>query len=359
MEGETRRQGGRSSLRRLRGAWQTGLARVDASWRRLRRAVPALDLAWEVGVRFQAHGGTVLAGHLAYRFFVFAAPLMLVLAALLGYVATENIDILRYASEVGVPSDAAADAAEQASRGTVTALVVGIPALLLATRGVIRAMRYTYAEIWHVELEKRGGILRQIGFVVAATFGFYTVNAVIAAVQRQGPIFAVLGWTGSLVITAIALLAVSWGMPRRTHRIRDLIPGSVLGALAVSGVQLFVAVYLPARITGASAVYGAFGVALAILFYMFLIAYVFVGIAVVNEVWSDRVTVLAGRPWIVDPDELPRWFRRPVHWAAQKQPHVRDPRYRYDPRREDGGPTPPPPEDPALPPRAVTEPRQE
>lgn len=356
MEGEARGQGGRFSFRRMRGAWETGVSRLDSTWRRLRRAMPALDLAWEVGVRFEGHGGTVLAGHLAYRFFVFAAPLMLLLAVLLGYVATENIDILRYASEVGVPSDAAADVAEQASRGTVAALVVGIPALLLATRGVIRAMRYTYAAIWDVAFERRGGILRQIGLVVAATFGFYTVSAVIAAVQRQGPIFAVLGWTGSLALTVIALLAVSWGMPRRADRIRDLIPGSVLGALAVSGVQLFVAVYLPARISGASAVYGAFGVALSILFYMFLVAYVFVGIGVVNVVWFDRATVLAGRPWIVDPEELPRWFRRPVRWAAQKQPRIRDP---HDPRLGDGGPTPPPPEEPALPPRAVTEPRQE
>ncbi|MCC7078931.1 MAG: YihY/virulence factor BrkB family protein [Acidimicrobiia bacterium] len=314
---------GRFSFRRVGDLWQATVSRLESSGRRLRRAVPALDLAWEVGVRFQDHKGTVLAGHLAYRFFVFAAPLMLVLAAILGYVATENIDLIRYAREIGVSTDTATDTARQAGRGIMTALVIGIPALLLATRGVIRGMRYTYAEIWQVELD-RSGLLRQMGLVVAATFGFYTVNAVIAAVERQGPLFAALGWTGSLALTAVALLAVLWGMPRRSTRIRDLLPGSGLGAVAVSGVQLFVAVYLPARIAGASAVYGTFAAALAILFYMFLLAFVFVGIGIVSVVWFDRATVLAGRPWIVDPEALPRWLRRPVRWAAQKQPHMRE-----------------------------------
>lgn len=301
----------------LRGSYSSARRRVERliaqldSWTTgMRRALPALDLGWELASRYRSRNGTVLVGHLAYRLFVWLAPLMLVLAAVLGFAASDSFNLIRYASDVGISADAATSAANQAERSRVTALVVGLPALAWATMGLIRGVHYSYAQAWDVELRRRKGLIREVGIAVVAMLALGAIYAVIGAVQRHGPVFALTGWAGSSAVTAVALFLLCWTMPRRTDRWLELVPGPVLAALALSAIHVFVALYLPARIQDSSSLYGAIGFAISVLFYMFLVAYVLVFVALVNSVWVDRREILAGRPWVVDPSALPAWTRR-------------------------------------------------
>lgn len=306
-----------SVSRRVTDRAQARLDKLQEWTAKSRRAAPALDLLWEFGHRFRQRNGTVLVGHLAYRFFIWLAPMLLVMAAGLGFAASDELNLVQYASDLGVSEDDAADAAEQAQTGRVQALVIGLPALAIATWSLIRGVHYAFAQIWGMEITPRARVLRQVGYFIVAALLIFLLYAAIASLQRQGVVLAVAGVAGSVLMTAAALWAICWVMPRRTTRWLDLLPGPILGAVGISALQVFIALYLPARIASASAVYGALGVALGVLFYMFLLAYLLVSVAFINTVWTDRAQIIAGRPWVVDPDAVPRWLQPSARWVAR------------------------------------------
>ena len=67
----------RRARERIEAVRQASLARVQDAL----SVVPALDLGWELGRRYRRLNGSVLAGHLTYRFFLWLAPLFLLLIA--------------------------------------------------------------------------------------------------------------------------------------------------------------------------------------------------------------------------------------------------------------------------------------
>jgi len=266
-----------------------------------------------------------MAGFLAYRFFIWLAPLTLVIIGGLGLATAEQVDVIQYATEFGVSEEDAEATAEQAQSGRLAALVIGLPALAIATWSLIRGVHYAFAQAWGIEITSRKRLVRQVGLTIVSALLLLALYVAISALQRQGPLLTVLGTASSVVMTAAVLWAICWVMPRRTDSWLDLVPGSILGALGVAGLQVFIAVYLPARIASASALYGAFGVALAVLFYMFLLAYLLVGTALVNNVWTDRAEIIAGRSWVLDADAVPRWLQPTARWVSKRQSPASDP----------------------------------
>ena len=302
----------------LRSISARGKARVGRMVDRLdrwsiaaRKGIPALDLFWEFFARFKRLNGTVLVGHIAYRTFVWLAPMMLVLAAGLGF-STETFDVVRYAQDMGVSADTAEDAVTQAETSRVTALVVGLPALAFATWSLIRGMHYAYSQVWEVEIKTRKGTVRASLITMVLAVGVAIFALFNSILQRQGPLFAAVGWVGSLVFTAGALWLICWAMPCRTERWIELLPGPIFGAIGLSAIHVFTAIYLPGRIASASVLYGSIGVALAVLFFVFLLAYLLVIAPFMNAVWVDRWEILGGRPWVSDADAAPRWARGPL-----------------------------------------------
>lgn len=312
------------------------IERLQIAESKVRRAVPAVDLIWAFAHRFRRNNGAVLAGYLAYRLFVWFAPLALLMVATIGFSETANLDVVRYATEYGVSSATAGDAAEQASRGRFAALVVGLVTLAWATLGLIRGVHYAFAQAWGMEITPRKRLTRQVGYLMVSAFLFFVLFAAVGALQQQGPLFTLVGTAGSVVLVAASLWTVCWTMPRRTRRWLDLVPGVVAGTLGTAAVQAFVAIYLPQKISGASELYGSLGVALGLLFYMFLLGYLLVGTAFFNSVWTDRAEIIAGRPWVLDPDALPRWVQRPARWVSRREGPAAPPP--TDDRDPSGGP---------------------
>ena len=307
-----------------RSAWLRSFAeRTGAKVAELRHAVPVLDLCWVFAERFRRLNGSVLAGNIAYRLFVWLAPFVLVLTGLLGAQATAELDLTRFASDLGVSDASASSFADGAETSFATALAVGIPALALATLSLIRGCHFAYAQVWEIEIEPRKAILVSAGRTLIGAVVLFVVYLALAAIQRSGLLLAVGGWLASLALTSAVLLGLVWVLPRRTSRVSDLWPGPVLGALALSGIEVFGAVYLPRATQGASQAYGAFGLAIALLFVQFLMAFVFIGMAFVNSVWTDRREIIGGRSWVVDPEVVPRLARRPARWAANKSAGAR------------------------------------
>lgn len=284
-------------------------SRATAFTDRLRADIPGLDLVWELGTRYRSRNGSVLIGHVAYRLFLWVAPLLLLFTGVLGISVTQDINVVQYASEVGVSENFASDVARQAEAQSIASLVVGGMALLIATWSLVQGVHLVYAQVWGLEIRPRKHMVRAILLTIGAAVVAVAANLVIAAIQRQGLLLAMGGWLVSVAVITVGLWLVCWSLPRRTSHWLDLAPGAALAALGFSAVNVFAAVYIPAKVASASELYGGLGVAFAVLFYLFLVACLVVGMALVNSVWVDRAQVLAGRGWLPRGRRLV-WWRR-------------------------------------------------
>ena len=97
----------------------------------------------------------------------------------------------------------------------------------------------------------------------------------------------------NVLIDAVALLGLSWVLPRRTDNLLDLDPGRGRWAASACGVlHIATLVYFPSKIERASALYGTLGVALVALVYLFVVGQILVASAIANTVWFDRHDIL-------------------------------------------------------------------
>jgi membrane protein len=125
--------------------------------------------------------------------------------------------------------------------------------------------------------------------------GVLVVLAAVALRQWMGHAGLVLTLTSELLnmgIDAVALLGLSWVLPRRTEKWFELLPGSILGGIGLGALHIAALVYFPSKIERASALYGTLGIALVALLYLFLMGQVFVASAIANAVWVDRRQIL-------------------------------------------------------------------
>ncbi len=291
----------------LRG--QALQARITSQIEEALKVMPALDLVWEVSRRFRRLNGSVLAGHLTYRLFLWLFPFVLVLVALLGYHTSEGFRLADLVDHAGGSADFAETVSEQAKGGRVPMLLAGLFGLAWATAGIIRALHYIYAQAWELPIRPRRRLVMATGRAMLGIGAATVVLFTLGLVRSQGVLLHVGGAGMSFAVEAGLLVLVMAFLPRRTRSPWDLLPGAVLFAGCVLALQLVAQYYLPQRVASSSELYGSLGIALGLLFYLWCVASLLVFGAFVNAVWFDRGEILAGRPWVADPERLPRWAR--------------------------------------------------
>lgn len=274
------------------------------------KIVPALDLGLELLRRFAYLNGSVLVGHIAYRSFMWFVPLVLVAIGLLGYGAAEGIDIVRFGREAGLDGSLLDTTSEEASGAALQVMLVGLIALVMATRSIVRAVFFVFAQAWEIEPRTPRRTVRAVGITLASALVFVAVTAAISALAGRGPVFFVGAGLAGTAATMAVLLAVSWLLPHRAPSILHLLPGTVMAVTGGVLIDLLGGLYFPRRLTGASQTYGSIGFVLVILLFLWLWAFLIVGSAFVNAVWCDRKAVLDGRPYVAAPELLPPWLRR-------------------------------------------------
>jgi uncharacterized BrkB/YihY/UPF0761 family membrane protein len=90
------------------------------------------------------------------------------------------------------------------------------------------------------------------------------------------------------VLYFVIALRLSEVLPHRDVPRRALVPGAVLVAVGVQGLHLFTAYYLAGSADRATSVYGAIGAALVILLWLFIMARLIIGGAVLNAELAAR-----------------------------------------------------------------------
>jgi uncharacterized BrkB/YihY/UPF0761 family membrane protein len=250
-----------------------------------------LDATFEVADRDVEVAGGIIAGALAYRFFLWLLPAGLVFVGGLGAVADMTSrspkSIGATLGIAGIVSSSLKSASQ--SNSPWYALIVGVPILLYATRSVLRVLIGTHRLVWgdikaarpkpkFVDAAKLLGVF--VGFFILAGLAGWarersTAAGVIATVGVS------VGFTGLWLWTATKL-------PHRGAGWRDLVPGAVAVGVGIAILQVAAAYLLAPYALEKQGTYGALGMAAAMLLSLWALGRLIVGGAEINATLLDR-----------------------------------------------------------------------
>jgi uncharacterized BrkB/YihY/UPF0761 family membrane protein len=187
-------------------------------------------------------------------------------------------------------------------------LVVGVFALVLASRSLVRVLRITHGLAWNARVPKMKKATRAALGLILIVFGLLLFGAVTADLD--------LGLIGVIpaIVTAAAVIGlwlfVQWHLPHQPDVTwKELIPGALLVGVGTEALQLATVVYFSRSIETKSATYGAIGAALAILLWAYILGRIIVSGAMLNAVlWeqNQRGTARRARGPAARPSAPPR-----------------------------------------------------
>ena len=258
---------------------------------------PWLALPYEFIRRWTGTNASVLAGHLAYRVFVFILPLLVLIVGVLGYVSSSGTDLQEQSQSTmrfsGVIASTVSNTGQEARDGRLQLVVFGGFALLLAASGLVKALQLVFATAWGVPVKSGRSRLAVMGRFFPGLLVILAAVALRQWLSRSGVVLTISSEVLNAFIDGLVLLGLSWVLPRRTTSLLDLAPGALLGGVGLAALHIATLVYFPTKIERASALYGTLGIALVALLYLFLVGQVLVASAIANTVWFDRREILA------------------------------------------------------------------
>ncbi|MGH3719899.1 MAG: YihY/virulence factor BrkB family protein [Pseudonocardiaceae bacterium] len=182
--------------------------------------------------------------------------------------------------------------------GSRVGVVLGIVGAVYGGLGVSVAIQTTLNRVWAVPRYARPDavVSRLRGLVLFVLIAI--VVLITTALAAVGPIAAGYGLGAGVPLGAIAVsMLVNVGaflvgfrvLTARDITLADLLPGAVLAGVAVQVLQTVGALFVSRELTGASQVYGVFGLVLGLLAWLYVQAVIVVFCAEINAVRARRL----------------------------------------------------------------------
>jgi uncharacterized BrkB/YihY/UPF0761 family membrane protein len=245
-------------------------------------------------------GGGILAGAVAFRLFLFLVPFVYILFTVVGLVARNSgqnpEQLAKTLGITGILASAVVNT-QQISVVSQIFLVLGASvALVITANSLVKTVFVVHWLVWGIPRAKPSGI-RPIGAVIGLTLVMVVLSVCLNDLRDQ------LGLAGSilvvLLVTAISFAAwwwVSWQLPHAPVAARDLVPGAVVVAIGADAMHVLTVYWIGAVVARKSNTYGAIGIALAVLLWVYLFGRVLVASAGVNTTLWRRRQVKPGSP---------------------------------------------------------------
>jgi len=252
---------------------------------------PSLAVGVAVVRRDIEAAGTLLAGALAFRLFIWLLPCCLLLTSLLGFSETldrpadELVEELRMSP---VTANLLGQVGAQAERGRYLTAAIGLVLLVWAGLLLGRALDRVHERVWRHQVDRRPSA------VLARVARYNVLLLMIVVGNVLAPIaVAALGLAPAAVSVPTLLLYFVLGTVLLSQdwppRWRTAWPGAVLIALGNEALHLVAVLYLPGKLARASELYGTLGVAAAVLLWLALIGRLVVLGQELNAVLAERV----------------------------------------------------------------------
>jgi uncharacterized BrkB/YihY/UPF0761 family membrane protein len=284
-----------SRLKRSLASAKSRADEVREDLEQRRGDVKVIDLAFR-GIEHDIRtGGGILAGAVAFRFFMFVVPYVFVLVFVLGIGADaldeDPIDLARRTGVLGIAASAVDATAHASTWAQVLTLAFATWALVSGARTLIKCLRAVHALIWQVELQKTRHLTLLALLAIVVTTLLAAVVRLVGLIQHE----SIVLWVVSVVLlvsvpTALWLLVTLRIFPSAPMTTwRDLLPGALFLGAGVQVLHVFTVVWIARSLESKSETYGAMGAALTILLWAYLLGRLVTGSATLSAViWADK-----------------------------------------------------------------------
>ncbi len=252
-----------------------------------------VDAGFQVQELDAGVGGGILAGAVAFRLFLFMVPLVYVVFTVLGDAsAATSQDPAQLARNIGITGVLASAVVktQDQSAWTQVVLVLGAAVATLITAGsLMKTLYVVHWLIWRVHRVMPTGLvprLALIGITLVASAVGVAVNHFRSSSGITGAMVA------ALVITAFSFAGwwwVSWKLPHAPAPARAFVPGALLMAIGADVLHLLTTYWIGHLVARKTDTYGALGIALAVLLWIYILGRIMVASAGLNAaLWYRR-----------------------------------------------------------------------
>ena len=115
-----------------------------------------------------------------------------------------------------------------------------------------------------------------------AALGFAASMAAVRGLRTETAVLGLIVTLSLIVVPQAFWLVASQRLPHRAVVWLELVPGAVLVAIGVQGLHLFTTLFLGPKLTSATELYGALGIATTILFWLYIVGRLVIAGATLN-----------------------------------------------------------------------------
>jgi uncharacterized BrkB/YihY/UPF0761 family membrane protein len=251
--------------------YSEGRAQAEATYDKYKDR-PVVDIAVRIYHRDRDSAGTLVGSAIAFRLFLFFVPMLLFITGLLGFVA-QFIDHETLQSN-GISGGLAAQIENALSQPDSTrwlATILGLFGMLWAGRSLTKALVAASCLAWQLPVRTKASP-KVMGAIAGLIAGIALVSTLVNRLRDNGIAVAGFSFLMGFVFYAIAWLVLCMLLPRREHTDPSaLLPGAVLIAATLTGMQAVSQIYLPGKFSHASELYGAIGITIVTLGWFFIL----------------------------------------------------------------------------------------
>lgn len=257
--------------------------------------VPVVAFPISVWLRYREDRCYEYAALLSYYGFFSIFPLLTVGVTIIGFLLNDNPtlrDELLDTVFAQIPVIGDALVREIGGlEGNGVVLLVAVSFTLWAGIGVVRVAQDVFNTMWSVSIMRWPSffpkLLRALGalVIIGGAFLVATIVSAIATFALDLPgVERLAGVVVAVIVNSLMLLLVFKVLTVSDVGWRSLMPGALIGGIAMWLLQLLGGIYINGVILGASDVYGAFATALGLLVWLALVARIVLLAAEVNVV---------------------------------------------------------------------------
>jgi YihY family inner membrane protein len=271
------------------------IRKLDATQRRFTPTA----FVFAVVKKYGDDNGGALASNLAYSAFVSIFPLLLILATVLGLIASVSPSVRSsvldaVAGQVPLIGKTLTGNVHQLQRSSIIGLIIGFAGLIWGATGLAQAGLFTMAQVWNLPGPARPGFAQRLGrafLFIALLGGGVIVTTGLASLNTY-----LLKGFWAVILAELLAAAFNAGMYIGAFRAltakgvptRQLLPGAVTGGILWTVLQVL-GTWLVHHFLHSDSVYGVFGLVLGLLAWIYLAVQVTVYCAEINVVLARRL----------------------------------------------------------------------
>jgi uncharacterized BrkB/YihY/UPF0761 family membrane protein len=229
---------------------------------------------------------------------MFLVPYAFVMVTGFGLASTaagqDPTDAARSAGIGGLFASAIGSTSTMSLANRIFALLVGGFALAVTARSLVAVLWVVHRLIWRVQPARKPSPwspLIVVGFVTV----LFGLADLVAWIGSQSLALRLVAFVMTVVIAAAAWFFASWLLPRDDCALWALLPGALIVGVGVGVLQILTITYVVHVVTRKSALYGAIGIALALLLWTYFAGRLLTAAIAANaSLWKHRTEEKAG-----------------------------------------------------------------